>query len=168
MSRVHFSEAKTSGIQLTLGKKPWKLKDNQLIGSGKDPNKKKVKPETSVDQYKMYGYWVSSKFLPKMYVKIIDEKKRLVEFRGLIATGRCYHNNKYNNKYKNKRKSNNSDGCTFITIGYKTGHFIDVTIRGMHKISWCDAVSGKGYIKQYIDGVDYLSIDAFEHKFEKL
>jgi len=159
---VHFSEAKTSGIKLTLGKRPWKLIDNKLVGHGKDKNRHKLTSKaSSIEQFLTYGYWTSQKFLPNMYVKVIDEYNNIVRFRGLIATGRTYRNR---TRYGRRRK----DGSTFLTIGYKTGHFIDVTIHGIHKFSWADVISGKGYVKQYIDGVDYLSIDAFEYKFEKI
>jgi hypothetical protein len=168
---VHFSEAKKNGLKITLGKRPWKLKDGTIYGFGKDRNKGKLfKDRTSIDEYKLYGYWISHQFLPNMYVKIIDPLDNVVQFRGLIATGRPYKgsNSKFKNSNKYRIKPKDKYGCTFITIGYKTGHFIDLNIYGMYGISPYDVVSGKGYVKQYVEGNDYLVIDVFQHKFEIL
>ncbi len=157
---VHFSEAKKAGIKLTLGKKPWKLYDDKLIGYGNDKNRGKVTKEMlesktrSINEYRLYGYWTDPDFLPDMYVKILNENAGYVEFRGLIATGR---------QYKNK---NTDSKNTFITIGYKTGYFIDITISGLYKVSIFDAIKGKGYVKEYVKGSNYLIIDVKEHKFE--
>lgn len=168
---VHFSEAKTSGLKLTLGCKPWIIKNGELVGKGVDKYRKNIyDPNSPIDQYLTYGYWTSKKFLPGMYLKILDERKKLVEFRGLIATGRPYRGNynKFKNNTRSRIKGRDTEGCTFITIGYKTGYFIDLTIYGLHKIGWCDIVKGKGYLKQYIQDVEYLTIDVTEHRFEKL
>ena len=49
---VHYNEAKTAGIELCAGKKPYKLKENRLISLGKHFSK----IEDSIQQYKTYGF----------------------------------------------------------------------------------------------------------------
>jgi hypothetical protein len=160
---VHFWEANKSGLELTLGTKPWKIKNNKLIGYGKDiiKNKKLQNLDNPIVQYKNYGYWTQPQFLSNLYLKKISKHKNdniIVEFRGLIATGRKYYN-------RNLRKKN--DGCTFITIGYGTGKYIDITITGLYSLN-SDIVSGMGILKKYIDNCNYYSIDVTQHKFEWL
>ncbi|MBA43074.1 MAG: hypothetical protein CMF62_03580 [Magnetococcales bacterium] len=162
---VHFWEANKSGLELTLGVKPWKIKNNKLIGCGKDLIKNKIKDtkdiNDSIVQYKNYGYWTKPQFLSNLYLKKISKHKNndiVVEFRGLIATGR---------KYYNKNFKKRGDGCTFITIGYGTGKYIDITITGLHSLN-SDIVSGIGILKKYIDKCTYYSIDVTQHKFEWL
>ena len=167
---VHFSEAKKCGAKLTLGRKPWKLKGDTLYGYGKDKNKGKLELKTSIDEYKTYGFWTSPEFLPNMYVKVIDNYTGTVEFRGLIATGRIYRSSYYRktNFHKSKNNNNKNQDCTFITIGYKTGYLIDLTVYGIYKIGLWDVIRGKGKVKEYVKGGDYLTIDVTEHKFERL
>ena len=162
---VHFSEAKKAGLKLTLGRRPWKLDGDTLVSVHVKKTKKKHKAQeqfsetkklTSIEEYNEHGYWTSSEFLPNMYVKVCKHNPDFVEFRGLIATGRWYYS---------RDKTKKSDGVTFITIGYASGHFIDLTIQGHYKIGIWDVVRGKGKIKQL---KDYLGIDVREVHFESL
>ena len=158
-SWVHFNQAKSSGIKLTLGKKPWKLIDNTLvsINSNQDDlvtNTMKIKrtkrhnvsgltlktssSKDSIFQFKNFGYWLSDEFIPDMYLLISSENDypKRVKFKGLIACGRIYP------KY---------GGRTFITIGYDNNRFLDITINGIvpyHQYHW---IEGEGYLQNYLD-----------------
>jgi DNA polymerase III alpha subunit len=169
---VHFNQAKSSGIKLTLGRKPWILKDNTLISKNniynniKDNVKIKRKKlnkvkgltvnqaenKSSSFQFKNFGYWISDEFMPDMYLLISSENIQplKVKFKGLIACGRIY------NKY---------DGRTFLTIGYDNNRFLDVTIKGIapyHKYHW---VEGEGYLKNYLD--DYYKQKNYSYMIKK-
>jgi len=141
---VHYNEAKTSGIELCAGKKPYKLKGNKLISLGK----KLEKFDDSMKQYKDYGFWISPDFLPNMYLEIIHDDIPLpenyysVKFRGLIATGRINNKNKYN--YNKKDES-----ITFVTLGYKNGKYVDITINKNFPFYHYDIVEGEGILSSY-------------------
>jgi len=58
----------------------------------------------------------------------------------LIATGRVNKSNTYN--YGNK-------GCTFITIGYDNGKYVDITIDKIIYFYPFDIVEGEGIMTSY-------------------
>jgi len=143
---VHYNEAKTSGIELCAGKKPYKLKENRLISLGGE--KKSSKIEDPIQQYKTYGFWITPEFLPNMYLEIIDddipllENQYAVKFRGVIAIGRVNNKNKYNyNKH--------DESITFVTIGYDNGKYIDLTIKKTCPFYYYDIVEGEGLLTSY-------------------
>ena len=88
---VHFCEAKKVGLKLTLGRKPWIIKDDTLISVYKSKRKKPkhyLTGLTSEEQFKLYGYWTNKKFLDNMYCEINLEKTRYgykAKFRCLIS-----------------------------------------------------------------------------------
>ncbi len=158
---VHYCEAKKVGIKVTLGRKPWILKDDTLISVYK--TKKNKKPTylsnlTSEEQYSQYGFWTDKKFLPNMYCEVDLNKTRLgykCKFRCLIAAGRKYRD------------------CTFITLGYANGKYLDCTIN--KKVNyWFDGMEGEGYIRGYLNvyPVNFkdnaLRLDAISYKFFKI
>jgi DNA polymerase III alpha subunit len=126
---VHYREA-SQYMELTLGKKPWILKDNKLISNTND----KLNIIDSYKQLKMYGYWISKEFLPNMYLKLNNSREDGIEcnFRGLVAMFRIH------------KKS----GKTFITIGYDNYKYVDLIIDGICRCSYI--VSGKGILRNYI------------------
>jgi len=160
-SWVHYNEAKNSGLTLTLGRKPWSIKDNTLISLYKkestnrfDDNNltnvmkikmKKRKNIIGLDkesasetdpifQLKNFGYWLSQDFIPGMY--LIKENDNKVKFKGIIACGRIY-----------QRKTK----CTFVTIGYNNNKFVDLTIDGKVKYYYYNFIEGEGIIRNYLD-----------------
>ena len=170
---VYYNEAKLAGINLTLGKRPWILKNNKLVSLNsketindtyKITNFFKVKKNNNisnmVDQYRNYGYWTSKEFMPDMYLEIEDieeEKKKIgikVRFRGLVAMGRCYegtHKFKTNNdKFIDKEKTRITKN-TFITIGYNNGRYVDCILYGKYCFGKYDWLEGEGYLKNYLD-----------------
>lgn len=148
---VHYNEAKTAGIELCAGKKPYKLKNNKLISVGtqyEKVEKQYEKIENPIKQYLTYGYWLTPDFLPNMYLEIIQEDIPLpdnqysVKFRGLIATGRINNKNKY--EYTKKE-----DLITFVTLGYNNGKYIDITINKCVYFYHFDAIEGEGFMSSY-------------------
>ena len=158
---VHFCEAKKIGIELTLGRKPWILKDNTLISvykSKKNKKKQYLKDLTSEEQYQLYGYWTDKKFLSNMFCEIDLKKTKFgykTKFRCLIAAGRKYRD------------------CTFVTLGYANGKYLDCTIP--KKTNYCfDGMEGEGYIRGYLNvyPVNFkdnsLRLDVNEYKFFRI
>ena len=188
---VYFAEAKNAGIRLTLGKRPWILKDDKLVSIYENPNSKKKKNNTgsqnitsffkvkkvkktndnkyttdeSINQLKNYGYWISKKFIEGMYLSILSldeieeskKKKRIgvkVEFKGLIAAGRCYEGT---HKFKNQNQDlvdgekTKTTKTTFITISYDNGRYIDCVLYGCYSFGYYDYLEGEGYLKNYLD-----------------
>jgi hypothetical protein len=141
---VHYNEAKSSGIELCFGKKPYELDNNKLIASQKIINK----IENPIEQFKFYGYWLTPEFLPNMYLEIIDddiplpENQYYVKFRGIIAIGRVNNKNKYN--YNNLDES-----VTFVTLGYDNGKYIDITITKSVPFYYYDIIEGEGLLTSY-------------------
>ncbi len=101
--------------------------------------------DTPQFQYRKYGWWSSSDFMPGMYVKELYGDK--VEFAGLVANGRVFRGDK--GRY-----------VTFLTLGVGNGQYIDVTIKRPFSYSDHDVVWGQGTIKysnnsEYVECYDY-------------
>lgn len=132
---VHYREA-SKYMELTLGKKPWILKDHKLISNIITDNI--INDNIINDSYKqlkIYGYWISKEFLPNMYLKLNNYREDGIEcnFRGLIAMFRIH------------KKS----GKTFITIGYDNYKYLDLIIDGIYRYNKM-IISGKGILRNYI------------------
>lgn len=174
---VHFNEAKSAGIKLCLGKKPFTLRtgldDSELICINEKYINKNLTDHynsPSPTQYINWGYWTNQEFLPNMYLNILEsddpleENQYLVEFRGLIATGRICHSSKY--------KYHKNEGLTFLTIGYDNGKFIDISINKPVNYHLFDVIRGTGIISSY-DGnkirfnYNTNKINVLTYKFEK-
>jgi DNA polymerase III alpha subunit len=94
---------------------------------------------TNIEHFGIHGYWIGNDFIDNnMYVNIINDKKQTCEFRGLIASGKWYK--KFNKKIKKY------DTCTFITIGYKNGIYIDLIIKGWISVKNRNVCSGTGIV----------------------
>tara|TARA_E500000178_G_C17003905_1_gene747145 strand:+ start:312 stop:2114 length:1803 start_codon:yes stop_codon:yes gene_type:complete len=158
---VHFCEAKKAGLKITLGRKPWILKEDTLISVYKSKKGKKSIYQdnlTSEDQYKLYGYWTNKKFIDGMFCEVDLNKTKYgykAKFRCLIAAGR---------KYKD---------CTFVTLGYANGKYLDCTIS--KKVNYYyDGMEGEGYIRGYLNTYpvnfkdNSLRLDAVSYKFFKI
>ena len=124
---VHMNEAKKAHIELTLGKRPWKLNNGILVSKGSLNTLKKNL--NKVWQYKNYGYWIQDEFLDGMYYR---EKGSKVYFRGLIATYR-----KYKSLY-------------YITIGCSKDKIIDISVPFKINLYRKDVVEGYGFKSPYI------------------
>lgn len=127
---VHMNEAKKAHIELTLGKRPWKLQNGTLVSKNSLNTLKKNL--NKVWQYKNYGYWTQNEFLDNMYYK---EKGNKVYFRGLIATYR-----KYKSLY-------------YITIGCSNDKIIDISVPFKINLYRKDIVEGYGFKNPYIINV---------------
>lgn len=129
---VHIREAICSGVKITC--------DNTI---------------DNFTHFYKYGFWLGNDFIDsqRMYVNMINDYKKICEFRGLIATS------KYYKKYNNKTKS--YDLVTFITIGYTNQIYIDLVVKGWVKTKYQNICSGKGKLKIIKDyamiNVDYIN-----------
>lgn len=156
---VHFCEAKKVGLKLTLGRKPWVIKDDTLVSVYQGKKKTQyLKDLSSDDQYKLHGYWTEKKFLDNMYCEVSLEKTKYgypVKFRCLIAAGRKYRD------------------CTFVTLGYANGKYLDCTINKKTNYYY-DGMEGEGYIRGYLNvyPVNFkdnaLRLDITDYKFFKI
>ena len=88
------------------------------------------------DFYK-YGYWIGKKFLPEMYCK---KKEGLYYFNGIIATYR---------KYKRKQRQ-----CTYVTIGYDNGKYLDLIFEGTINLYNKNCISGVGELNTSNYGIE--------------
>lgn len=178
---VHFREAKSSGIQLTLGRRPWRLRGNVLISSDIQMKLK----EDPIRDYWQYGYWISDDFLPGMYCeyymgiptqskrkKIIEEIKapvKMVRFRGLVATGRTYDAGRRMKKIIPKEmpggesvspEIKNGRIITFFTIGYNDSNYLELVLWGKYPVQKIHCIEGEGLIKDE-DSCPWVQVTRF-------
>jgi DNA polymerase III alpha subunit len=117
---VHYHEAKMSGgWNLTIGRRPWRADGDTLVSPGTQLRMF----EDGWSQYAKYGWWTSRRFMPGCYLRRSGD---LVEVRGLIATGRHYQD------------------LTFLTLGYASRRYLDVTIHGLLDFGDQDYLEAKG------------------------
>ena len=141
---THFREARNAGIKLVLGKKPWHLNGNRLIGQ----NMQSKLVTNDIEEYFQHGYWTSDQFLPGMYLREDGDK---CFFRGVIATGRPY---KTHNRTNGKRRGRL---VTFVTIGYDNGKYMDLVLYGKMSIHHRHFIEGQGVMKEE-NGVKYVQV----------
>lgn len=129
---VHINEAKKSGLSITLGKKPWILKNDTLISQNNYNYKHLNTPEK---QFLELGFWKDVNFLPNMFLKVektLTKKGHFCLFRGLIATGKLY---------KNK---------TFVTISHQNARYLDLYLNKKSTFYYFHGIEGQGYIRGYL------------------
>ena len=120
---VHYCEAKNSGLKLVIGSPPWKIKNDMLVNG---PYQITLLNNPKQEFYK-HGYWMKDNFLEGMYYKKINDE---IHFKGIIATFR---------KYKRKKHS-----CTYITIGYNNGKYLDLSFNKIISLYNKNCVEGIG------------------------
>ena len=130
---VHYSEAKAAGLKVVIGSPPWKLKGDMMCNG---PYQMTLLNSDKNDFYK-YGYWIGKKFLPEMYCK---KKEGLYYFNGIIATYR---------KYKRKQRQ-----CTYVTIGYDNGKYLDLIFEGTINLYNKNCISGVGELNTSNYGIE--------------
>ena len=142
-SWVHYREAALH-MELTHMKKPYRISTDR---SRLLPEEGAIQPRLfskhSDDFYKL-GYWCGKEFMPGMYF-IVSEvgDKKIVRFRGLVATYRPYYDSSPQSKCRK---------ITFITLGYDNGKYIDVVAHGYYPLSKFPVVKGEGEMEG-----DYIS-----------
>jgi len=193
-SWVHFREAKCAGIQLTLGRRPWKLRGDRLIC--KDMQMKLI--EDPVRDYFQYGYWISDEFLPGMYCEyysdipvlpkrrvkkgmepipqqIFTEPVDMVRFRGLVCTGRTFDAGRRMKKIIPKEmtggdsiQSDRQKGgriITFFTLGVANGQYIDIVLWGTYPVGKIHCIEGEGILK---DAATVPWVQVIRFRFSRL
>lgn len=132
---VFYRHAVAAGVQLTLGKGPWKLNNDILIGPEQEMSYGQV-----IDYYK-HGYWITPDFLKGcMYEEMYDDDKIYVRFKGLIATHR---------RYTGERKDGKEYKVTFVTVGYDNDKMLDLVIYGQPKVGKYHMIEGVGEKKTW-------------------
>lgn len=173
---VHYRQAHSSGLELTIGEPIWKIRNNKIIS---DKSITRFKINDVVDYFK-YGYWIGKDFLPNMYYKteiklgikyytkkgiekykFIDKKDKhkykdlleikTINFRGLVATGRCF---KDKNNVRNKK-------ITFFTLGYDNDKYIDIILYGHYPVSKIHCIEGYGILKDE-KYCPYVNVEKFK------
>lgn len=120
---VHVQEAKRAGLKFgNFGRGPWQLDHHTLWCQNPDRGY-----SDGWSQYMKRGYWTSNRFMPNITWKTNGDK---VQFRSLIATGR------YHTAYDRE--------ITYLTVGYDTGKFGELTINYSFPFDRWDGVQGKG------------------------
>lgn len=175
---VHYREAQYSGLILTLGKPPFRIVNNKLT-SETNIQKLVYKP---VNDYFQHGYWINGSFLPNMYYRTNNIRKKQfdkeikkyvyidiqeAQFRGLIAVHRVYlppriHKGKteaipYIKDEKVKK------AITFVTLGYDNGKFIDIVLWGAHKLSKSHCIEGIGIV--FMGKSSWISVQKYKLSF---
>jgi hypothetical protein len=116
---VHYRETQLCGLEIELGRPPFRLVENKVVSIFPVKLQKKYKEivvKSKLDELKVYGYWIGEEFIEEMYL-LIDEDYN-VSFRGIIATSRYYRRNR-------------DRPMTFTTIGYNNNKYIDLVINGI-------------------------------------
>ena len=179
---VHWREARTSGLLLSRGQPPYRLgytKTQQpIMIPAKGEQLVLCRDTDPIQMYrdmKQRGYWLSSEFYPGCYREITEAPQRklkkvnntlvgtespeyIVEFRGLIATGRVV---RCETDGDEAVSGGGGKTITFLCIGYDNGKFMDLMVHGAkgHLLGFT-AVEGKGKIRRpdSEDTVEVLSI----------
>lgn len=122
---VHYREARCSGLLLTTSPPPYRVgvRDGEAALLSSHGEQKLLKPLSSVEEFRQFGFWTGETFLPTcgMWMKSqqrLDGKKEC-SFRGLIATCRTIHRDWGN--------------CTLICLGIENRRYIDLVIPEKHR-----------------------------------
>ena len=106
--------------------------------------------DTPQFQYRKYGWWSSSEFMPGTYVRELYGDN--IEFAGLVANGRVFRGDK--GKY-----------ITFLTLGVENGQYIDITVKRPFGYHDHDVIWGQGRIR-YSNNSEY--VECFDVKGYRL
>ena len=171
---VSYRNAKIYGLNLTIGKPPWKIRNNTLV-SKSSINRFKY---DNIGDYFKYGYWLDNEFLPNMYFKT---KKKIAlkgknkgqsfieaQFRGIIATGRCFYTKKKKKITKNcgqyisgqEEYTKKNRMVTFVTLGYDNNKFIDVVMWGTFPLRKIHCIEGFGELCDK-EGYPWIAVKKF-------
>jgi len=141
---VHWREARHAGLRLTRGGPPYRLGSGGTMISAQGEQIRLLSddhPSQMYQDFKTLGYWCSVEFFPGCYKRVreapqqklrrgastlIADTEYLVEFRGLIATGRVVRCDTEGDE----SASTGGRPMTFLCIGYANGQFMDLVIPG--------------------------------------
>lgn len=171
---VHYRQCIYNNLELTYGKRPWKIIDNKLVSE----NSFVKLFSNDIDDYFKHGYWISKNFLLNMYFIYEKKKKKnsvdsvlIGKFRGLIATHRTFYQKKKKNNKITKNNgsyisgqeeySDNNQIVTFVTIGYDNNSFYDLIIWGKYNFSKIHCIEGHGVINE-LNSYPWLSVNKFK------
>ena len=149
-SWVHYREAALH-LELTHMKKPYKISmDHKRLIPSDGLVQPRLFSNKSDDFYKL-GYWCGREFLSGMYYIVNEVKdKKIVNFRGLVATYRPYYDRSPQSKCRK---------ITFVTIGYDDGKYVDLIIHGHYPLSKFPVVKGTGELEGDYISCNKISLD---------
>ena len=166
---VHFREAYKAGLKLSLGKKPWIMKNNRLISLNK--RTQNIESLSKKDDYFKFGFWKGNFFndmyyeeywtpLTARHTKARKEKHAIIgndhikyaKFKGIVATGRVY------------KKEAGKGFITFVTICSNDGIYHDLVIYGINKVSSMLCISGYGKLK-YDENCKWIDVFKFNYEY---
>jgi DNA polymerase III alpha subunit len=137
---VFYRHAVAAGLNITLGKGPWKIENNTVVSNRSEVS---IGP---IDDYYRHGYWITTEFLPGCYyIEEIDEGKTYVKFKGLVAAYRRYTGTRKSPDDKNSKNYQ----VTFVTVGYDNDKMLDLVIYGRPQVGKYNIVEGFGIKKTW-------------------
>ncbi|MDB4489940.1 hypothetical protein N9045_00340 [bacterium] len=151
---VFYRHAVAAGLEITLGKGPWKLVDNKIIGA------ETLESEGSKLDLLKHGYWIGESFLDGCYYEesIEDDGKTYVRFKGLVATYRRYTGEK-----QTKKGEAHKYKVTFVTMGYDNDKMVDLVLYGRPQVGRYNMIEGIGIKKTWCNS---SHIQVAEYKME--
>lgn len=155
---VHFREARRAGLSLPRGKRPYTRIGSRIVSTTGEQMTllPEDHPTQQYSDMKQLGYWRSASFFPGCYKRIEhvtkSEKKTVVHFCGLLATGRIVRS-----ETDGEESYPTQSTLTFLCIGVDNGDFLDLVVKGGkgHLLGYA-AVEGKGILRN--DTVDVQTI----------
>jgi DNA polymerase III alpha subunit len=117
---VHYREACVAGLQLSHSPPPYKVgkRNGRAALISEEGEQTLLMEQSSIKEYKEYGYWTSDTFLPNCGIWLEGQQrldgKKYCRFRGIIATSRVV-----------KRDWGT---CTLICLGVDNKKYIDLVI----------------------------------------
>jgi len=149
-SWVHYREAALH-LELTHMKKPYKISmDNKRLIPLEGGIQPRLFCNNNDDFYKL-GYWCGRDFLSGMYFIVNEVKgKKIVNFRGLVATYRPYFDSSPHSKCRK---------ITFVTISYDNGKYVDLIAHGHYPLSKFHVVKGSGELESDYISCNKISLD---------
>lgn len=141
---VHYREAQLSGLEIELGRPPFRKIGNKLESIYAIKKKKEIVVRTKLEELKNYGYWIGEEFIEEMYLEVDEDYN--IKFRGIIATGRYYRRN--------------GKQLTFATIGYGNNKYIDLVINGIVGIGrGVYGIEGRGKL-EFNDNSEVINVES--------
>lgn len=136
---VFYRHVVAAGLNITLGKAPWRLENNTIICDDTEYS------EGYREDFYKFGYWITPEFIPNCYyIEEVVGDKVYVKFRGLIATYR-----KYTGERQKKDGGSVQYKVMFVTLGYDNDKMLDIVIHGRPAIGKHHIIEGEGIKKSW-------------------
>lgn len=152
---VHVRAAINSGLTGGGGRGPWNLSSDETTLIPLEMIQTSLVKRSLWDEYRQYQLWWSNDFLDGLYEEWEEDpktNKKVVRFKGLVATGRVYvpDRNIKATKTEIEGFTTESGTCqksrwiTFMTIGTGNNLMRDLVLWGCYRLSGIHVVEGWG------------------------